>query len=295
MREHRNARPQLSCSSLGLLEGRNGAVRGARDAVKPSGLGHLWRRYVGPQASLVMTKTAVDAHFDVLSRAPGARTRTGPLLVHGRREVAKVTAQVTERAAVGALLVYCLLQRRMLFRSYSALSQAFRQALGGLETFRNVEMDSDNFHRNPESNAKRRRQSPGTENLKRARGARAAAERPHCRTGRATVILSNHKTQRVSVALPRRQIFLRLPENTALLKESFARLETDVGPPSSTDLARCGSRELLEGSAAILKAEAVQRSGKDQRQRISLAIFCELACSGVPDGAKNATLASDLP
>ena len=157
VRVHQNARPQLSCSSLGLLEGRNGAVRGARDAVKPSGLGHLWRRYVGPQASLEMTKTAVDAHFDALSRAPGARTRTGPLLVHGRREVAKVTAQVTERAAVGAFLVYCLLQHRMLFRSYSALSQAFRQALGGLETFRNVEMDSDNFHRSPESNAKRRR------------------------------------------------------------------------------------------------------------------------------------------
>ena len=130
---------------------------------------------------------------------------------------------------------------------------------------------------------------------KRTRGARAAAERPHCRTGRATVFLSVLKTQRVSVALPRRQIFLRLPKNTALLKESFARLQTDEGPPSSTDLARCGSRELLEGSAAILKAVAVQRSGKDQRQRISLAIFCELACSGVPDGAKNATLASDLP
>ena len=63
----------------------------------------------------------------------------------------------SERAAVGAFSVSCLLQRRMLFRSYSALSQAFRQALGGLETFRNVEMDSDNFHRSPESNAKRRR------------------------------------------------------------------------------------------------------------------------------------------
>ena len=174
----------------------------------------------------------------------------------------------------------------MLFRSYSALSQAFRQALGGLETFRKAEMDSDNFHRYPESSAKRRRQSPGTENLKRARGARAAAERPHCRTGRATVFLSVLKTQRVSVALPRRQIFLRLPENTALLKESFARLETDVGPPSSTDLARCGSRELLEGSAAILKAEAVQWSANHQRQRILLAIFVSSRAREFPTGPK---------
>ena len=79
-----------------------------------------------------MIKTAADAHFDVLSRAPGARTLPGPLHVHGRRDVAKVTAKVTERAAVGAFLVYCSLQRRRLFRSCSALSQAFRQALGGL-------------------------------------------------------------------------------------------------------------------------------------------------------------------
>jgi len=56
-------------------------------------------------------------------------------IVHGRRDVAKVTAKVTERAAVGAFSVSCLLQRRMLFRSYSALSQAFRQALGGLRGF----------------------------------------------------------------------------------------------------------------------------------------------------------------
>ena len=80
-----------------------------------------------------MIKTAADAHFDVLSRAPGARTLPGPLHVHGRRDVAKVTAKVTERAAVGAFLVFCCsLQRRWLFRSCSALSQAFRQALGGL-------------------------------------------------------------------------------------------------------------------------------------------------------------------
>ena len=52
---------------------------GSRFHVKPSGLGHLWRRHVGLRASLGMIKTAADAHFDALSRAPGARTRPGPL------------------------------------------------------------------------------------------------------------------------------------------------------------------------------------------------------------------------
>ena len=156
-------------------------------------------------------------------------------------------------------------------------------------------MDSDNFHRRSERSAKRRRQSPEAEKFKKAREARAAAERPRCRTGRATVILRDLKTPRASVAIHRRQGFLRLPKNTARLTETWGRLQTDVGPPSSTDLARCGSRELLEGSAAILKAEAVQPVRKDQRQTFSLAIFVRSRARAFPNGARNATLASDLP
>ena len=82
-----------------------------------------------------MIKTAAEPHFDVLSRAPGARTRPGPLHRAWSARCGEVTAKVTERAAVGVFSVSFLLQRRMLFRSYSALSQAFRQALGGLLGF----------------------------------------------------------------------------------------------------------------------------------------------------------------
>ena len=109
------------------------------------------------------------------------------------------------------------------------------------------------------------------------------------------MILRDLKTPRASVAIHRRQGFLRLPKNTARLTETWGRLQTDVGPPSSTDLARCGSRELLEGSAAILKEEAVQQERKDQRRDFLLQFLCGSACFGVPTGAKNATLASDLP
>ena len=106
-------------------------------------------------------------------------------------------------------------------------------------------------------------------------------------------MISKHRGRQSPVH--RRQGFLRLRKNTARLTETWGRLQTDVGPPSSTDLARCGSRELLDGSAAILKAEAVQQERKDQRRDFLLQYLCGSACFGVPTGAKNATLASDLP